>query len=959
MNIVISLIKENISSQKTNFVFPSQTAADLWARKTCTLGISRSVAAGRFLAWDRFKEGIIEEKQRQPVSAVMRKLFAESLVRKNAEACRNVRSTNAGGSFPFNSIIPAEHSANGGVFAPFIARLLPALASWETAVKKKGYCLSPEDNDYALIKKEFGAFMERHELFEPSWEKNKIKKKIIEGKTNYIIFFPELIEDFTEYEPLLKPPCFKIITGDRVTANAHKLTLFQSARDEIRSAVLKMQKIHADEGVPYEDMAVSVPELEEMEPCLLKEFRLRHIPFTRRAGRPLGETGAGRLFRLINECAASGFAFTSLKALILNDHIPWKDMEKNQALVRFGIEYNCVSGYLQNGKQVDIWEEAFKELTAQASSVPAHNDKYRGLRSYYGDLKKRLLAFTGAKTFKDIRKHYFGFRGDSGRGGFLDMENISAEDNAVLGRCIEELSSLIELEEKFDDPGLVPSSPFGFFISCLNEKEYVMANQKPGVNVFKWRVAAASPFDCHFALNASQSAASVLYQPLKFLREDKRKALGINDMDASAAFFTLCGIGSGADDCSAGLYISASSQTFSGWAIPHSFFAGRTINALPIPAEPYQEERGFWRTLQSNAGLEKIYPVQKLSFDNWKETLNLKENNFSFFTSTLPRKLQPGVSAENPVIELIKNALPQEDGVLTVTPTNDLNVFFMCPVLWLYKRIFKTDKFSLDAALLDDIALGLLYHRILEALFLKIKNHDKSFDSSRLDTYKEWAFEASCVEIKKQRVFKGPLAIPLVLPLARGISKRICALLKNEAKFFDNYKVLELELPVNYSAGGLRVKGIIDRVSVSPEGEPVIIDYKSRYLPDQTAPEDIEDTYLSEFQMPLYIKLYEEKIKNDGGAHTVSGAYFYSIAGRNIKAVVGEKSRAGSKALSREEYAPFLEAAEEQINEFGQKAKSYNFVPPEIRFSDCINCMYKTVCRTTFSSRPDRQPQPS
>jgi hypothetical protein len=86
----------------------------------------------------------------------------------------------------------------------------------------------------------------------------------------------------------------------------------------------------------------------------LQEFALRSVPVTRRAGKKLGETGAGKLFSLIIECAGSRFSFNSLKALILNDHIPWREREKNKALVNFGIKYNCVSAYVQNGKTVDI-----------------------------------------------------------------------------------------------------------------------------------------------------------------------------------------------------------------------------------------------------------------------------------------------------------------------------------------------------------------------------------------------------------------------------------------------------------------------------------------------------------------------------------------------------------------------------------------------------------------------------
>ena len=942
MNPVISTLREHIADPNIRFVFPSQTSASLWARKTCTLGIVRSVAANRFVAWDRFKEELIREKDnfREPASVLTRKLFAEALIRKNAEALR------AGGKAILTSLIPPDYAQGGAVFVPFMARLLPSLFLWEKLMQKvQGHVKDPEDEDYETVKNEYSVFMERFHLFEPSWEEIEIRG----GSTRYVIFFPELIEDFTEYEALLEPPRFVFVRAETAASSGSgtsNLLFYQSAREEIRGAVTELWRLHEEEGIPYENMAVSVPELEEMEPWLLKEFFLRHIPVVRRAGKKLGETGAGRLFALVNECAASGFSFNSLKALILDDHIPWKEESKNRALISFGIKYNCVSGYVENGEAKDIWEEAFRQ---------AYNDGGKDLRPYYSELKRRILALAGAENFAQIRKCYFAFRGS-----LLDMEKISDEDDAILSRCIEELGSLIDLEEKFDDPALVPSSPLGFFLSCLNEKEYVRAGQEPGVNIFKWRVAAASPFGCHFVLNASQSAASVLYQSMKFLRQDKRKALGLEDSDATGAFFLLSDTGE-EEGYSCRCRVSASAQTFSGWAIAHSFFVqGKILDVIRSsenqsgPKEPYREERRFWREFQGTDGkpasaspcggtaaLQQIFPLQKRSYDLWKDTLALKENDFSFFNSTVPKA--------SPVRELLYGAVLDDDGCLTVTPTRDLNVYYFCPLFWLYARIFGAQEFSLEAALLDDTSLGLLYHTILEELFARIRDEDRFFDSRRLDTYKKWAFDITKSAIREHPAFRGPLAVPLVSPQAAGMSKKIACLLEQEAQNFDGYRVGELELPVSFKTSELLIKGVVDRISLSPDGKPVIIDYKTNYLPGQTAIEDLEDVPLEEFQMPLYIKLCEERSRaEDGEAQTVEGAFFYSINKKTLKAVMGEKAGGRSKAPGREDYGPFLNAAEKQIEEFGRKVKALDFIPLNLRVTDCLGCVYKTACRSAY-----------
>ena len=378
-----------------------------------------------------------------------------------------------------------------------------------------------------------------------------------------------------------------------------------------------------------------------------------------------------------------------------------------------------------------------------------------------------------------------------------------------------------------------------------------------------------------------------------------------------------------------------------------------------MPTDPYMEERNFWRNLQKGGGaarLEKIFPLQKESFDLWKNSLVHNKSNFSFFVSPVPANT--GENGAERVREMLEDAIPGDvgmnadgihadgihaDGFITVTPTKDLNVYYHCPMEWLYSRVFRAEEYSLEAALLDDISLGLLYHKILETLFARIKHEDISFDSGHLDTYKRWALEITQAAIKEEPAFRGPLAFPLVSPQAAGMAVKIAGILELEAKYFDGYRVGELEFPVNLKTQGLSIRGIIDRVSISPDGEPVIIDYKTSWLPNQTAVEELPEVYLSEFQMPLYVKLCEEH-----NAVKVQGAYFYSINEKRIKAVMGRSTGGRTKAPDREEYEPILEAAQKQIEEFGRNVKALNFVPHEIRIKDCLGCVYKTACRSIY-----------
>ncbi|MDR3276861.1 MAG: hypothetical protein LBT11_06610 [Treponema sp.] len=644
LGCILETIRREIADSNVRFVFPSEIAAGLWAQKTCVLGLARSVAVNRFLAWDRFKEEAVraESQEKEPVSKAVRKLFAENLLERNVKEGL------------FQALVLPEFADQGSVFAPQIAAMLPALRALgeRRTLAGPGYQSDDEDQDFALLEREYGAFLDRHRLFEPAWERPPLKDR----EHRYYIFFPEAIDDFAEYEATLIAEAETIHIMKVDTAGSPPpFRRFGSSSEEIRVAALELRRLHDEEGIPFTDMAISVPGLEDLEPYLLRELTLYDIPVRRRSGRPLAEQGAGRLFSLIQTCVQQNFSFAALKSLILNDRIPWRYPELNRRLIDFGIGHNCVSAYREGGELKDIWREAFRGAGPETAT----------LHRYYEGLSRALRRMSGAGDFEAIRRGYFAFRGPSwekagdhstagttapGYPGefrsFLSRDRLSDEGDAVLARCVEELSALIRLKEDF--PDLAVRSPFGFYLSTLKEIQYVPAGQKPGLNLFPYRTAAAAPFSCHFVLNASQSAATVLYEPLSFLGQDKRRALGLADTDASGAFFRLYG-SIDRDGRTGPAEISAADETYSGWTIPHSFFAGqgdtKTVDGGTL--DPFALERNWWAYRQDGAGRDtaaafpmRIYPVQRTGFDNWYFPLAEKRaGEYNLFAGAFPRAM--------------------------------------------------------------------------------------------------------------------------------------------------------------------------------------------------------------------------------------------------------------------------------------------------------------------------------
>ena len=907
MDSVFETILKKINTAAC-FVFPSETTALLWARKICLHGELRSLLPERFLAWDRFKEETIrsKEKKRKPVSSLIRRFFAYSLTQRNTTE-------------PFlQALIPVQYAENSPVFADSIASLLSSLNRWEE-LHTAGHCQDDgEDRDLRIIKINYAAFLQENDLFEPSWEKMSFQK----DERHYIVFFPEVLDDFAEFKELLNVPEVYLYSCEQtahLTAEKPALNFFSSARTEIRSAVLEIRRLH-ETGLPYEEIAVTLGDYKNIAPYMERELALHDIPFIRRSGKTLGEYPVGKLFSLISECSASLFSFASVKRLLLDCSIPWKDPEKNKALIKYGIENHCAAPFSDRFRIADPWEEGFK-----------HNPD-DDLAAYYGKLKKNILAMTGAKTFRKILEQYHIFR------SFLIMEHCSAESNAVLARCIEELSVLIETEETTRK--LVIAAPFSFYVSHLKKKNYVYIRNEGGVNLYDYPVAAGAPFCCHMLLNASQAAMVFQHRPLPFLRPDKRLRLGITDTDASAAMLSLYSIAS-YKDYSCHTCISASEKTFAGWAIPHSFFTHNQIKAELHTGTVRDKEDLFNTEQQWRAGCTEkptqLYSVQKEGFKQWS-TILLESQSGGLYTGETAHKLRDRIRSKNTGKESNNTA------ELSVS-ASDLNEFFTCPVLWLYKRIFNLEKFEMDASLLDAESLGLIYHKILERLFERIKKNNNCFLKENLDIYFNWLEEITVFVLRSHNTLRGPLVYPLLAPLASAMNRKLRAFLKIEAQYFDGFEVKELEQNYKINQGKLLLNGKIDRISEGPQG-PVIIDYKTGKLPLQNHCRLNEENKLLDFQISMYIKLYEEVT-----GEKIGSALFAGIKKNEFVSVTGTFKK---KDFSREKYQSTMDALDRAIENLETAVSKLNFTSENIHVKTCTKCMYRTICRLQYSlNSPD------
>jgi CRISPR/Cas system-associated exonuclease Cas4 (RecB family) len=950
-SIVDTILLHNIDNNASLFVFPTDVAAGRWAdrllrlRRELTAAGSGTVAMEKFIAWDTFKQNAIQSKvkNRRSVPSALRKMFIGSLIRENAELC-------AQGEQPiFVSLIRAEWAGQADSFDSWLTGILPQLGAWykqalglpiarisEAAQAADQLTsddlsyddLSSDDRDLYTLALRYAQFLDKNDLFEPAWETPPFEDT---GKECFI-FFPESLSDYNEYRELLSASDHvKTINIDDEAAkiNPSNHFFYANSRSEITEAALYILALRRDHNVPWDSISVSIPDDECYGPYLFREFENRNIPFIKQSGKPLASYPAGQFFTALAVCAGADFSFASLKELLLNRHLPWKDSETIQDLIDFGMKNNCISSWIEekDGKniQINVWEDAFTHPLGGINTQT---------RQFFLDLKRRVNTLCRAASFAEIRKHYFAFREI-----FFNMAHCLDETDLVLSRCISELTYLIELEKSF--PNVLVPDHYTFFTGYLQEANYLPQQSSSGVSILPYRTAAPAPFDCHIVLGASQSSLAAVFSPLAFLPKSKREKWGITDNDASLVFINLHRFNSRLPAA-----FFCSEQTFSGYTIPHSAFDapskprqryGTPFAKDGLSAEDvdpqlsaqfeedlYRAESNFYASLHGTPQEQIEYPPgihlnQKNGFEAWR----LRRNY-------LPGQTVSGntLTPEHPLLLKIRDRFCyNEEYKDKFSISSSLEPYFQCPLIWIFSRIYKLENVEVETGLMASAIAGDVYHAILNLYFDELRKADTVIGGS---------VNTKLLSDKIEAVFEAFPRLPhdtyqamsmLTARLLRSEKPLFQARMENFiAEFnsrFEGFKIIASEESYTLEQDIYFLNGRVDCI-LEKDNSLAIVDFKIRYKKDG-------DSF--NFQLPLYLRLAEETYHKE--VHT---ALFFSITDAKPTALFET-----------------LQEKEAIMNEFDSKVRqfaleisngTFSFFPS--RSDHCNGCEYNKVCRTLY-----------
>lgn len=968
-------------AERPLFVFPSDIASDSWsawaARNPAESG-ARAVALEDFTAWDAFKGAYLAGSVREKtcIPALLRKLFVRTLMQQNVRE-RFI-----------TSIIPADDAETAFAFTDWLAGILPSLKLWQE--KYEAYLASHkltaatdpdgENRDYAALFARYDAFLTANGFFEPAW----LTPEYVERERTIVIFFPELLEDFGDYEEALSGADNVIaVTLQETAAFRPRAYRFPDSRSELRRLLLRLRDLH-DRGVRWTDIAVSVPDLETYRPYIRRECALYCIPVNIRSGEPLTKNCAGMIFSQIHDCYASHFSYDSVRALLQNEYVPWKDdiAEVRENLIREGNRLRTVCSYEDGGRRIDSWIEAMRPIATDVREL-----------AFYQSLKHEITRLCEAATFGAVHTAWLIFRQQ-----FLDDRQFTTDANNILGRCLSELNDIIDIEARYADRlGLKTAQPFAFFLNELNAKTYRPQEKLDGISVFPYRLSAAAHFAVQFVIDASQKNLDVSYKKLGFLHAEKRRLFLGAEADGNAhvstAFLRLYAKSAGDD-----VYVSCAEETFAGFAIAHSALAVEKNDAPRASLDGtdfFVQERQRVRDRSGahalphgngasaepriarppQAGTPGITALQRDSFLAWAERTR-------HFEERLP------YAAGGALMEKVRARIADDSGAGIVVTQSDLRLFYPCPRAWVLGRVLALREESLDTDLMQTFDMGNVNHKMLELFMrsragtcLPVTNEDGAFDDEESIRAELTDLAAQAIHDRSMRFKDSPLVLR-ALDAQRGMIAddilrflhRLCVKPTRPApearnsrsgiSGFGGFIVRGAETDLRaQTEDGIALRGNIDCLLSDPEtGDYGIVDYKNTAgaLPEAKALTEDDHGLLGDFQMPMYVSL---------AGKPVEAAYFYAIKGDDKRCAVDDYKglSQADQAAGRQNpwhYDVFMAGTVrlfgEYVKDFADRVAHGRFSPVNPRQKHrafvhvephdvCAPCPYNGICRTTFT----------
>ncbi len=916
MEKVLDRLISSLDESNHIFVFPSEVTARAWLEhllESPKQSRFRAIREDRIISWDRFKEQLFPRKEsRLPVNGLYRLVFAQIVIQENSRT-------------PFLSyLIPRSYAESSAIFANSIRQLCPMLQdlSRRLGSEQMTGTLGLLARDISQLSARYTAFLDAHDLFEPSFEPEILDAEHLEstGRT-YTLCFPEIMNEYQQmHEQLQDSPRIDTISIDQSDDRLPELEVYANTRIELAGALEEMESL-LQRGVPAERIVITLGDYTGIYEDLAHQARLRGIPLRFRSGRPLTDYPVSRLFRDIQQVVRENFSLSSMKRLLLNRSYPWRDRSLNLRLIRAGVKASCLKNYVtRSGVTIDLWSERLKRLDDGE------------LLDHYRLVKESCIALTGADDVDTLWTLVHKLQHT-----LLQpfQEDHTNRDSAVFSYCIDQLQQFRRSAQRVPLPTGFPV--YSTWITMLESTWYVPQQPSDGISVYPYGVSAGIQPDHHILIGIDRSHTIMVDDPYPMLSEQEKEQLSLAAADSTDAFLRIYARSGESVSISCSRVSRAGQQLPANLFIEHDRIHEKTGGVYP--SDPYKTEQLYWAG-KKEVELEQLqlYPLQKESMHSASSTILCQK----------PLDLSEKVAESSSFRELFAQSVGDSDRGIVISPTS-LDMFVSCPFSWFLKYGLHIREEHFEPEYTDARSLGILIHSCYEQLFTWIQEHtDGVFSASRIDLYRDQLSRIMREALRQyRRRFDAPVDMVLI-GVDRYLTEHVHRLLSAEAAYLDGWIVDSVEGERSLVDDELHIviEGRVDRVSKLDSGkEAAVIDYKknnrvsvSSFGPDSEHP--------GSYQLPLYTYLLEHL---DAGTIKVTQALYYDVTKDTYVRILPGVSK--GVTVDRDRFDQVIDKMLEEIETMVRRIRRADVRIAHGRSSACGLCSFRDICRGRFSIR--------
>ena len=970
------------------FVFPTQIAADSWAKASLDFSGRTCINLDRFLGWDSFLGSlrqIPDSLELREADTRSRLLWACSLLEGKEKKPNLKRLVNPDRTPPKS-------------MAWSLAAAAPFLQDAAACIREKINDGSlPQDDalirDYEFLWADYASFLRKHGIYEPASLPLRS-----EAGGRFLLFYPSLMPGYSPElfacsaalsieiwapEELKSTTAAEIIKTQSppegiqaspltqgspavpaVRAFQPPLLLsFASLRDELEY-VFGVCRRWLDQGVPASELALSLPSLgADIIAHVSRIARSWGLPLQFRSGRALSDSPIGKLLSASMQALSEGFSRRSLETLFDPSLAEWKEATSCLALLDLARRYHIPELSSDPEYMRILWAKTLRLAPEQAeSAIP-----------FFTTLRSSCAAISGSRSFSSLRIALHAFIDD-----LLVERNFSDYANRTLQRIFEELSSLETWEARLTD-SLPAFSPIELLLAVLEHSHYTPDESLEAISVYPYHLGILSAARLHFILEASMESAI----PAIRLLSRAPQEIGARQDEAAltqALFDSMRMVN--------GVFCHAE-NSLEGYSVAHPYFFRRsaqriTIQPAEIPPSPEILETKAWQNLDV-ISLPTRLPA--LALEAAQGSFSGPTTRFQtlpppiFFDAEgcLRQKPEPRPALDPASLLRLRafNAAP----LFKLNPRG-LGYISLCPFRWFLSGIPGMEEEIADPAILAE---GMLMHDMIRRLLAEPQSATELGEKASptlpgqaglsLDDRIQNAFQSALKKTLNRSGHSLQIALESAYPKIRDRIGRILAYentLSEESWLKSDFeRVLWMELPEL----GLRLEGRADRVVFRPapngsripssqageeaafassfqatggvlvkplstRPECLLLDYKRKRCPAKKEFLADEEGKVQDFQINAYAAMLESS------GFTVLQALYWSIEDNKPVVVFGS----GKQRPDRASFEPERRALHNALAEASERIHNGRFLEIKPSAQACLDCAFRAVCRIHFSA---------